>query len=76
MLFEDVAFSEPELGDRSWGARDTLLLLKEKSRPEEREGDEEEDGVLLHFMFLKKAMEEILVSILCVRECVSSGVWM
>ncbi|KAF8931797.1 hypothetical protein BGZ58_007392 [Dissophora ornata] len=70
LLFEDkTGFTE-----LSREAREILLFLKEKEkekRPlEERDEDAEEDAVegavddvLLHFMFLKKAMEEVLVSI-------------
>ncbi|KAF9343408.1 hypothetical protein BGX34_006807 [Mortierella sp. NVP85] len=45
-----------------------VLLLREKKRPEEERGEvnpeEELEDVLLHFMFLKKAIEEALVSII------------
>jgi hypothetical protein len=65
---------------------EVLWLLREKKRPEEERGevnpDEELEDVLLHFMFLKKAIEEALVSIVrcdvdwCVLEgrlCVLAG---
>lgn len=59
MIFSELGFKGP-----IWEARAALLLdLKEKKLPEEREGEEDEEARLLHFMFLKKAMEEVLVSI-------------
>jgi len=50
-----------------------LLDLKEKKLPVEREEEEDAEERLLHFMFLKKAMEEVLVSIAICRLVCSLG---
>ncbi|KAI1318340.1 hypothetical protein EDD11_006853 [Mortierella claussenii] len=64
-----MIFSEAGYIGSIWEVREALLrLLKEKKRPVEREEEEMEgDEELLHFMFLKKAMEEVLVSIVYVK---------
>jgi hypothetical protein len=62
LLLEDMIFSRAGLKAPTWGTREGLLDLKEKRRLEERV--EEVEGALLHFMFLKKAIEEALVSML------------
>lgn len=59
LLFENMIFSEAGFRGPIWEAREAL---EPKKREREVEGEEVE--VLLHFMFLKKAMEEMLVSIL------------
>lgn len=62
-----MIFSEPGFKGPIWEARVALLpdFLKEKKLlPVEREVGVEEER-LLHLMFLKKAIEEVLVSILC-----------
>lgn len=79
LLFEDMIFSVAGFRGPIWEARE---VLEPKKR--ERVVEDEEVEVLLHFMFLKKAMEEMLVSILvdvcvfvvvvvCWRLCVWNG---
>ncbi|KAF9173327.1 hypothetical protein BGX21_007310 [Mortierella sp. AD011] len=62
LLFEIVILSLSGFIGPTWDALEALLLLKKKSRPEERD-EEDEAEEALHFMFLKKAIEEGLVSI-------------
>ncbi|KAF9897510.1 hypothetical protein BX616_005482, partial [Lobosporangium transversale] len=64
LLFEDMIFSNPGFRELNWAAREALLLfLKKEKRPPEDGRVFEGDGngaALLHFMFLKKAMEETI----------------
>jgi len=68
---EEVILSEPGFKGPTWEAREALLfLLKEKKLfdDEDERGDieEEAEGAALHFMFLKKAIDDVLVSIFLV----------